>query len=102
MAAPNPCIVWYVRVGSTTTVGALLGAVEKPTVPRSLSLSAPSAVVIQTWAEAAGGAEAAVAVAFSPVAPSAATVTPAASRLAERGVNSRRSPGRRGGPTGSC
>ena len=48
-------------MGSTTTVGALLGAVEKPTVPRSLSLSAPSAVVIQTWAEAAGGAGAAVA-----------------------------------------
>jgi len=53
-------------------------------------------LVIQT------GTIAAVAVAFIPAAPSAATIPPAASRLAERGVHSRRRPGRRRGPTGSC
>ncbi len=80
-------------MGSTTTVGAVLGAVEKSTVPRSLSLSAPFAVVIQTWAEVVPGAgAAAAAAAFSPPAPAAATMTPAASRLAERAVHSLRSP----------
>src|ERR1700735_536186 len=99
MAPPNHCMVWYVRVGSTTTVGAVLGAVEKSTVPRSLSLSAPSAVVIQTWAEAAGGAGAAAAVAAvapSPPAPAAPTTrAPAASRQADRPAHSLRGLGGR-------
>src|SRR5271163_866250 len=97
MAPPNPCMVWYVRVGSTTTVGAVLGAVEKSTVPRSLSLSVPSAVVIQTRAEVAPGAGAAgaatAAAALSPPAQAAATRTPAASRLADRAVHRFRSLG---------
>src|SRR3984957_2803155 len=85
MAPPNPCMVWYVRVGSTTTVGAVLGAVEKSTVPRSLSLSVPSAVVIQTWAAVVAGTAAAAGVAHSPppVAAAAATTAAVATRLAD-------------------
>jgi hypothetical protein len=66
--------------------------VEKSTVPRSLSLSAPFAVVIQTWAEAVPG-EGAAAAAFSPPAPATAMMTPVASRLADPAVHSFRSIG---------
>ena len=54
MAAPNPDMVWKVRPGSTTTVGAVVGASLNATVPRSAILSVPSGVVIHTWAETAG------------------------------------------------
>src|SRR5690348_12072026 len=47
-------MVWNVRLGSTTTVGAADGVSVNATVPRSVSLSVPSGVVIHTWAVAAG------------------------------------------------
>src|ERR1700748_2254567 len=50
IAPPKPSIVWKLRVGSTTIVGALGCALVNGTVPASVSLSVPSAVVIQTWA----------------------------------------------------
>jgi hypothetical protein len=50
IAPPKPSIVWKLRVGSITIVGALGCAVVNGTVPASVSLSVPFAVVIQTWA----------------------------------------------------
>src|ERR1700676_1818151 len=55
IAPPKPCIVWKVRVGSTTIVGAVVGALLNATVPRSLSLSAPSGGVTHTCADTGAG-----------------------------------------------
>jgi len=76
--APKPCIVWKVCVGSTTTVGTVLGAVENWTGARLVSLSVPSAVLAQTWAVvircAAAGLAAVAAAAVVPAAAAPSTV----------------------------
>jgi len=77
IAPPNPCIVWKDRVGSTTIVGAVIGAPLNATVPRSLSLSAPSGVVTHTCADTGAGPPG------SPTkAPAAAEVVPMAAAIA--------------------
>src|SRR4051812_28472202 len=55
MEAPKPAIVWNVRPGSTTTVGAVVGPSPNASVPRSAILSVPSGVVIHTCAAAGAG-----------------------------------------------
>jgi hypothetical protein len=50
IAPPKPSIVWKLRDGSMTIVGALGCALVNGTAPASVSLSLPSAVVIQTRA----------------------------------------------------
>src|SRR5689334_15121691 len=74
MAPPKPCIRWYVRVGSTTMVGALGVAPPNETGAIGVSLSVPSGVVTQTCAVT--GAGAADAPAARVVALAAATAAP--------------------------
>src|SRR5205807_7843474 len=50
IAPPKPAIVWKLREGSTTTVGTVGVARVKLTVPMSVNLYLPSAVVSQTCA----------------------------------------------------
>lgn len=56
IAPPKPSIVWKVREGSTTTVGAVGWPVPNGISPMSVSLYVPSAVVSHRCA-AAGAAE---------------------------------------------
>ncbi len=90
IAAPKPAMVWKVRLGSTTTVGAVLGASVKSTVPASLRVLVPSGVVIQTRAEAGPGAGRWAVAAWAgasadPVRAAAASVQAAASRALRGG-----------------
>ena len=55
IAPPKPCMVWKVRVGSTTMVGAVTGALLNATGAIGLSLSAPSGVVTHTCADTGAG-----------------------------------------------
>ncbi len=69
--APKPDMVWKVRLGSTTTVGAVLGTSVNTTVPRSAILSVPSGVVIHTCAVSAVGGRCAAPAAWAPDRPEA-------------------------------